>query len=143
VTRANTQARLDQALSRLLAGQPTVTDGVVNVVNLCREAGVGRDSFYRSPQEFKDRFNAAQANSADHQPEVLELRTKLARLKQESKESARRQAATIHDLEETNKTYADHIQALTLANAELAAENQRLRAHINPREGNVMRLPKR
>ncbi|MFE2867863.1 hypothetical protein [Embleya sp. NPDC059259] len=143
MTRATTQARLDQALSRLLAGQPTVTDGAVNVANLCREAGVGRDSFYRSPQEFKDRFKAALANSTDNQPEVLQLRTKLARLKHESKETGRRQAETIQDLEETNKIYADHIQVLTLANAELAAENQRLRAHINPREGNVMRLPKR
>ena len=49
MTRVATQVRLEQALTRLLAGQPTVTDGELTVSNLCREAGVGRDSFYRTP----------------------------------------------------------------------------------------------
>ncbi|MCR8574285.1 MULTISPECIES: hypothetical protein [unclassified Streptomyces] len=143
MTRTSTQNRLDQALTRLLAGQPTITDGAINVSNLCREAGVGRDSFYRSPQEFKDRFTSAQANHSDNQPEIVRLRDELRKLKREHADERRKQAEAIRDLEETNKTYANHIQALTLANAELADENQLLRSQINPHEGNVTRLPRR
>ncbi|MEU4770201.1 hypothetical protein AB0H12_44005 [Actinosynnema sp. NPDC023794] len=38
MTRPATQARLEQALTRLLAGRPTATDGELTVSNLCREA---------------------------------------------------------------------------------------------------------
>lgn len=74
MTRAAAQARLHQALARLLAGQPAATDGELTVVNLCREAGVGRDSFYRSPQEFKDAVAAARANRDARQPDLVALR---------------------------------------------------------------------
>jgi hypothetical protein len=52
VTRADTHARLEQALARLLAGQPISSDGALTISGLCREAGVGRDSYCHSPQQF-------------------------------------------------------------------------------------------
>lgn len=59
MTRSTTQTRLEQALNRLLAGQPVASDSDLTISSLCREAGVGRDSFYRSPQQFKDSVAAA------------------------------------------------------------------------------------
>jgi dynactin complex subunit len=46
----------------------------------------------------------------------------------------------VRALEHTVKTYADQIQALALANAELAEHNQRLREQLERREPNVTRL---
>jgi hypothetical protein len=135
VTRASTQNRLDQALSRLLAGQPTVTDGSMNVSNLCLEAGVGRDSSYRSPQEFKDRFQAARANHSDNQPEIVRRRDELAKLKREHADTRRKQAEAIRDLEETNKIYANQIQVLALRTEELQEENRRLTGRIEAAVG--------
>ena len=135
MTRASTQNRLDQALTRLLAGQPTVTDGTINVSNLCREAGVGRDSFYRSPQEFKDRFAAAQTNHSDNQPEIVRLRDELSRLKRQQADDRRKQAEAIRDLEATNKIYANQIQILTLRAQELQEQNLRLTGQIEAAAG--------
>jgi hypothetical protein len=119
VTRASTQARLNQALTRLLAGQPTATDGELTIANLCREAGVGRDSFYRSPQAFKDTVAAAQANREARQPELVALREEIAALKRARKQTAREHAATVRELEETVRVYANQIQVLALRNPEL------------------------
>ncbi|MFE2506310.1 hypothetical protein [Streptomyces rubiginosohelvolus] len=135
MTRLSTQNRLDQALTRLLAGQPTVTDGAINVSNLCREAGVGRDSFYRSPQEFKDRFTAAQTNHSDNQPEIVRLRDELGRLKRQHAEDRRKQAGAIRDLEETNQIYANQIQVLTLRVQELQEQNLQLTGRIEAAAG--------
>jgi hypothetical protein len=70
MTRPSTNARLNQAFTRLLAGQATVSDGLLNVANLCREAGVGRDSYYRSSPTFKAAFETARANQAGQRPET-------------------------------------------------------------------------
>lgn len=126
MTRASTQARLDQALTRLLAGQPTTTDGALTVSNLCREAGVGRDSYYRSPQTFRDTVAAAQANRQIYQPELVALREEIAKLKREQKQTARDQAATVRELEERIRVYANQIQVLALRNAELQGQLQQL-----------------
>ena len=105
---------VQQALTRLLAGQPTVTDGELTVSNLCREAGVGRDSFYRSPPEFKDAVVAAQANREAQQPELVALREEITALKRERKQTASDHAATVRELEETIRVYANQIQVLAL-----------------------------
>ncbi|MEU7740200.1 hypothetical protein [Nonomuraea sp. NPDC049158] len=67
MTRADTQ-------TRLLAGQPTSSDGALTISSLCREAGVGRDFHYRSPQQFKDTVVAAFARREAPQPELVTLR---------------------------------------------------------------------
>jgi len=140
MTRPSTQALLDQALSRLLAGQATCTDGQLTVANLCREAGVGRDSYYRSPETFKATFAAACTNQTGHRPEILALRQQVADLTRDRKALTRDHGETVRALEHTVKTYADQIQALALANAELAEHNQRLREQLERREPNVTRL---
>ncbi|MGW4958834.1 hypothetical protein ACWEPL_16535 [Nonomuraea sp. NPDC004186] len=62
---------MEQALTRLLAGQPTGSDGALTISSLCREAGVGRDSYYRSPQQFKDTVAAAFVRCGAQQPELV------------------------------------------------------------------------
>ncbi|MGW3199206.1 hypothetical protein ACWDBD_32495 [Streptomyces sp. NPDC001118] len=125
--RPSTQARLDDALTRLLAGQPTVTDGALTVRNLCQEAGVGRDAYYRADDAFKQKFAQARDNRDAHQPEVVHLREQIRQLKRAETELRRDHTQTVRALEETIRTYANQIQVLALHSAELQAENDRLR----------------
>ena len=140
MTRPSTSARLNDALTRLLAGQATLTDGQLNVANLCREAGVGRDSYYRSPQTFKTTFQAARTNQAGQRPELVTARLEIAELKREHKRVAGEHADTVRALQETIKTYANQIQALTLANAGLGERSRQLREQLEEREPNLTRL---
>ncbi|MEV4049567.1 hypothetical protein AB0J55_00105 [Amycolatopsis sp. NPDC049688] len=119
MTRSTTQARLEQALNRLLAGQPTASDGDLTISTLCREAGVGRDSYYRSPQQFKDSVVAAFAHREAQQPELVALREEVSALKRARKEADRDHTRTVHELEATIRLYANQIQVLALRNAEL------------------------
>jgi DNA-binding protein H-NS len=139
MTTAATQRQLDEALTRLLAGQPAHTDGRLTVANLCLEAGVGRDSFYRSPT-IRARFAAACANHQAHQPELVRLREQLTAQRAEANAAARRNAETIRALEQTITTYANQIQTLALHAAELTQDNQRLREQLS-RSGNLRTLP--
>jgi chromosome segregation ATPase len=142
MTRDPTGQRLDEALSRLLAGQPTVTDGTITVTNLCLEAGVGRDSFYRCP-EIKSKFTAAKANAEARKPELLQLREEIVRLRHQDKQDHREHAQQVRDLETTIRAYANQIQALALRNGELTEDNTRLRQHLGQREPNVTSLTPR
>jgi Family of unknown function (DUF6262) len=129
VTRAATHERLDQALTRLLTGQPSVTDGELTVSNLCREAGVGRDSYYRTPAVVA-RFTTARTTAATPGTELARLRDRTATLAREVKDGKRGHAVQVTELEDQVKTYAGQIQVLALANQELKEENQRLRSRI-------------
>jgi hypothetical protein len=131
VTRTTTQARLEQALNRLLTGRPATSDGDLTISSLCREAGVGRDSFYRSAQEFKDSVAAAFAKSEAQQPELLALREEVAALKRARKQADRDHAQTVRELEATNRLYANQIQVLALRNAELEDQHRRRAAADN------------
>lgn len=142
MTRPSTEHSLDQALTRLLAGQPTVTDGTITVTNLCLEAGVGRDSFYRCPA-IRQKFTAAKANAEARKPELLDLRDKLRALEQGQEELRRQHAAEVRDLEATIRAYANQIQVLALRNDELAGENTRLRRRLEQHSANVTELPQR
>jgi hypothetical protein len=119
VTRAATQNQLQLALTRLLAGQPTSSDGALTISSLCREAGVGRDSYYRSPQQFKDTVIAAFARREAQQPELVALREENAALKREKKQTAQESARAVRELENTIRVYANQIQVLALHKAEL------------------------
>jgi len=134
---------LEQALTRLLAGQPTATDGELTVSNLCREAGVGRDSFYRSSQEFKDVVATAQANREAHQPELVALREEIAVLKRERKQTASDHAATARELEETIRVYANQIQVLALRHSELEDQVRQLHRRMAYADPDVIPLPDR
>jgi cell division protein FtsB len=139
VTRAATSERLNQALTRLLAGKPSVTDGELTVSNLCREAGVGRDSYYRTPAAVA-RFTAARTTAATPGTELSQLRDRAAALAREVKDGKRGHAAQVSELEDQVKTYAGQIQVLALANQELKEENQRLRSRIERATPGVSQL---
>jgi hypothetical protein len=141
MTRASTLARLDEAITCLLAGRPTCTDGELTISNLCAEAGVGRDSYYRSPQ-IVEKFVAAKANVDARKPEVLALREELAALKRQMKQQASDAAGRRRELEETVKIYANQIQILALRNNELTGRNQNLTQALE-RQGVVRRLQPR
>jgi hypothetical protein len=123
-TRSTTQTHLEQALTRLLTGQPLTSDGDLTISSLCREAGVGRDSYYRSPQQFKDSVVAAFANHEAQQPELVALRDEVTALTRARKEADRDHARTVRDLEATIRLYANQIQVLALRNAELEDLNR-------------------
>lgn len=139
MTRAATSERLDQALTRLLAGKPSVTDGELTVSNLCREAGVGRDSYYRTPAVVV-RFTAARTAAETPGTELAQLRDRAAALAREVKDGKRGYAAQISKLEDQVKAYAGQIQVLALANQELKEENQRLRSRIERTTPGVSQL---
>jgi hypothetical protein len=130
MTRPDTETRLNDALSRLLAGQPTTTDGLLNVTNLCLEAGLGRDSFYRSSNTFRQRFTDAKTNRESQEPELVSLREKIRVLKRTTKDANHDTAKRTRELEDTIRIYANHIQALTLRNHHLEAEIQRLQEQL-------------
>lgn len=138
MTRSSTQLRLDQALTRLLSGQPAVTDGELTVTNLSREAGVGRDSYYRTPAAVA-RFTAARDTAATPGTELARLRDQVAALNQLIKALNRDHATQVIELEDQVKTYAGRIQVLTLAGHQLRQDNQRLRDQIE-REHYVRQL---
>ncbi len=139
MTRTTTQDRLGQALARLLAGQPAVTDGELTVTNLCREAGVGRDSYYRTP-EVVARFTAARDSVATPGTELARLRDQVAALNRQVKDLKRGHAAQMSELEDQVRTYAGQIQVLVLANHELRRDNQRLRDQMARSDPGVSHL---
>ncbi|WP_024875967.1 hypothetical protein [Saccharomonospora piscinae] len=143
MTRVATQTRLEQALTRLLAGQPTATDGELTVSNFCREADVGRDSFYRSPPKFKNAVVAAQANREAQQPELFGLREEITALKRKHKQTASDHAAIVRELEETIRVYANQIQILALRNSELEDQARQLHRRLADADNDVIPLPDR
>jgi hypothetical protein len=56
---ARSQAALREAMARLVAGRPRVTDGRLTVVNLAREAGVGRATANRAVDVLAEFHRAA------------------------------------------------------------------------------------
>jgi hypothetical protein len=57
---ARTQSILRDAMGRLVAGRPRITDGRLTVANLAREAGVGRSTANRAT-DVLDAFHASAA----------------------------------------------------------------------------------
>jgi transposase-like protein len=113
----------------MLAGQPTSSGGGLTISSLCREAGVGRDSYYRSPPQFKDTVVAAFARRGAPQPELVTLREENAALKREKKQIVQENARALRELENTIRIYANQIQVLTLRNAELDDQFRRHAGH--------------
>ena len=139
MTRPGTQQRLDQALTRLLAGQPAVTNGELTVTNLCKEACVGRDSYYRSPEAVV-RFTAARDSATTPGTELGRLRDQVTALKRETTDLKRNHSAQISELDDQLKTYAGQIQVLALASQQLQQDNQRLLGQLERASTGVSRL---
>lgn len=133
--------KLVDAYHRLSTGESATTDGSITVTNLCTEAGVSRASYYRSPVSavVTDLLATAQAPRS----EIATLRDQVRELKAADKQLRRRHAEQIRELKATVDTYANQIQILALRNANLDADNQRLRAHLGTVDADVipMRQP--
>ncbi|MFF7579136.1 hypothetical protein ACFZBE_29790 [Streptomyces sp. NPDC008061] len=129
MTLPSTDEKLSQALTQLLAGQPTRTNGELTVTNLCLEAGVGRDSFYRSP--IKDDFAACRTNVNTHKPETARLREEIRQLTAAHKAKRAVRVRAQRELEDHLHSYANQFQALTVDNHRLATENTRLLQHLD------------
>jgi hypothetical protein len=130
---------LMQAFERLMRGAPEITDGTVSVVNICTEAGVSRASYYRSPvaAAVKEILEAPETR----RPEPDELRAEVARLRKLERTLRAQHAGDLRELQDTLVVYANQIQVLALANAELEADNRRLRQELEAGAGRVVGMP--
>lgn len=130
--------KLIDAYDRLVNGRSATTDGSLTVANMCAEAGVSRASYYRSPvaTTVKELLASGQAT----RPEIDKLRTQVRDLKAADADNRRQHAEEIRDLKATVATYANQIQILALRNAELEADNQRLRTHLDRQHADVISL---
>jgi chromosome segregation ATPase len=133
--------RLIAALGRLAHGQAAVTDGALTVTNLCAEAGVSRASYYRSPVAAAVKELLASAHT--HRPDLDRLHDEVRQLRKDSKELRRRHAEQVRELKATIAAYANQIQLLALANANLQTDNQRLLAQLARGEPELIPLTER
>jgi DNA anti-recombination protein RmuC len=133
--------RLITAFGRLAQGQAAVTDGALTVTNLCAEAGVSRASYYRSPVAAS--VKELLASPSTHRPEVDRLRDEVRQLRKDGKELRRRHAEQVRELKATIAAYANQIQVLALASANLQTDNQRLLAQLARSEPEVIPLTDR
>lgn len=114
------ETALRQAMERLLAGRPTLTDGRLTVANLAREAGLSRASVYRAAailEAFRERVRERSAHDltpAARRDRIAALEAELAALQTQARDEQRALRARVHAM-------AQRIQALTL----LAQEQER------------------
>jgi hypothetical protein len=122
------------AFERLMLGLPQTSDGKLSVTGICAEAGVSRASYYRSPVAavIKQILDAPQTR----RPEPDELREEVTRLKKTERELRSAHIAEVRELRATIAVYANQIQALALANAELCE-------HAHEPGRNIIPLPRR
>jgi len=109
------------------------------VVNLCREAGISRAIYYRSPMAAI--VKQIMATPEFPRPEADQLKNENIRLRRDQRQLRKEHAREIADLRNTIACYANHIQALTLRNAQLESDNAALRAQLNDANGNAIALP--
>lgn len=76
------RSRIRSAMDRLLAGQPTCSNGSLTVVALAAEAGVHRMALQKRHADLKEEFYARVRTETHQTPEVeRRLRKEVARLK--------------------------------------------------------------
>src|SRR5208337_834056 len=75
---AHSQTMMQEAMARLVAGRPRVTDGRLTVVNLAREAGVGRATANRAVDVLAEFHRAAArvARRRDPSGDVATIRSR-------------------------------------------------------------------
>ncbi|MFD3622832.1 hypothetical protein ACFWWT_48580 [Streptomyces sp. NPDC058676] len=130
---------LVHAFERIVTGNPEHTNGALTVTTLCTEAGISRATYYRSPLA-KIITGLLQTPDAPR-PQSDTLAAHIARLKKANRALRSQHAVEQREARATIAAYANHIQALTLRNAELEAENTTLREVTHQAGGNVASLP--
>ncbi len=131
--------KIQAAYDALTAGRPGSSDGQLTVSNICLEAGISRASFYRSTLAATIRRDLAGPGTA-RRPEAEQLRAKVRELTAADKQLRSKHATEIRDLRATVRTYASHIQILTLHLSQLQDDNQRLTARLQHARDNVTPL---
>ncbi|MUT90484.1 hypothetical protein [Streptomyces sp. Z38] len=136
--RPGTDQALVHAFERIVTGNPEHTRGALNVSTLCAEAGISRATYYRSPLA-KIITGLLRTPSAPR-PQTDTLTADIARLKKADRALRSQHAAEQREARATIAAYANHIQTLSLRNAELEAENATLRESLR-QGGTVASLP--
>lgn len=89
------RSRIRAAMDRLLAGQPTCSNGSLTVVALAAEAGVHRMALQKRHADLKEEFYARVRAETHQTPEVeRRLRKEVVRLKEALKNSRAAEAAS-------------------------------------------------
>ncbi|MFD5389756.1 hypothetical protein ACFWMG_33545 [Streptomyces sp. NPDC127074] len=93
--------RIRSAMDRLLAGQPTCSNGSLTVVALAAEAGVHRMALQKRHADLKEEFYARVRAETHQTPEVEKrLRKEVVRLKEALKDSRAAEAESRHRAEQ-------------------------------------------
>lgn len=126
---AATEKKLRTAMARLLAGQPTLTDGRLIKANLHTEAGVSRATMNRATAVMTEWEAAVHTDTTPRSRRVAELETNMATSRK-----------TIARLRQANTELERKNQAAATVIAELSAQLSVLR---DGEQGTVALLPKR
>ncbi|MER6126863.1 hypothetical protein ABT173_30580 [Streptomyces sp. NPDC001795] len=95
------RSRIRAAMDRLLAGQPTRSNGSLTVVALAAEAGVHRMALQKRHADLKEEFYARVRTETHQTPEVeRRLRKEVVRLKEALRDSRAAEAASRHRAEQ-------------------------------------------
>jgi hypothetical protein len=95
------RSRIRAAMDRLLAGQPTSSNGSLTVVALAAEAGVHRMALQKRHADLKEEFYTRVRTETHQTPEVeTRLRKEVVRLKEALKDSRAAEAASRHRAEQ-------------------------------------------
>ncbi|MGW4199352.1 hypothetical protein [Streptomyces sp. NPDC005004] len=95
------RSRIRAAMDRLLAGQPTCSNGSLTAVALAAEAGVHRMALQKRHADLKEEFYARVRIETHQTPEVeTRLRKEVVRLKEALKDSRTAEAASRHRAEQ-------------------------------------------
>ncbi|GAA0895061.1 MULTISPECIES: hypothetical protein [Streptomyces violaceusniger group] len=95
------RSRIRTAMDRLLAGQPTCSNGSLTVVALAAEAGVHRMALQKRHADLKEEFYARVRAETHQTPEVEKrLRKEVVRLKEALKDSRAAEAESRHRAEQ-------------------------------------------
>ncbi|MFJ8948375.1 hypothetical protein ACIRG4_35020 [Streptomyces sp. NPDC102395] len=126
--RPGTEQAVVHAFERIVTGNPEHTSGALTVSTLCMEAGISRATYYRSPLA---KIITGLLRTPDApRPQTDSLTAEIARLKRADRTLRSQHAAEQREARATIAAYANHIQTLSLRNAELEAENATLRRVI-------------
>ena len=118
----NERVRIREAIERLLAGEPTVSNGSLTVVALAAEADVHRMALLKRHSDLKNEFYERVRSEKNQTPEP----------EQRLRESVSRMTKTISEQRKEIKELRAAVAGLTLANATLVDELRSARsdAHL-------------